>query len=238
MASTVASTALSGGRRATGPRPATRRSIPESARGKARGLQKGITGDSLTEAEIVRAARNLIAEVGVDGLTMRRLSEALGVALGATYHHVATKHQLLVLVGRDLYSEISHPPGGGPWDVLLKKMMLSHAALVRRYPGMGNFMMLHVDELRPTELNLLVRNLLVDAGFSERSITAVLSALFFYVTGITAGGLANPMDKMLGGRNVLAIFEDGLDVLIDGAKARLEADRTAKRRATQKRAQR
>jgi AcrR family transcriptional regulator len=55
----------------------------------------------LTEAEIVRAAEGIIEESGVEGLTVRRLSARLGVASGATYHCVPTKHALLVLVARD-----------------------------------------------------------------------------------------------------------------------------------------
>ena len=38
---------------------------------------------------------------------MRELSKRLGVSLGATYHHVANKDQLLELVGRDVYRDVA-----------------------------------------------------------------------------------------------------------------------------------
>jgi AcrR family transcriptional regulator len=183
----------------------------------------------LSDREIVRAAREIIAEVGVQGLTMRRLSTKLGVALGATYHHVATKHDLLVLVGRDLYSEVSLPAPKGPWNDRVKTLMLNQAAIVGRYPGMASFMMAHVDELVPTDLNATVRGILLEAGFTERGIGAVLSALFFYVTGMSAGGFADPTAKVFQGRNMQALFEDGLDVLLAGAEARLQEDRKGTR---------
>jgi AcrR family transcriptional regulator len=186
-------------------------------------------GAGLSEAEIVRAAREIIAEAGVGGLTMRRLSNKLGVALGATYHHVAAKHDLLVLVGRDLYSEMSLPPHDGTWEEKLKNVMLNQVAVVGRYPGMANFMMTHVDELVPTELNQMVRGILVEAGFGERGIVAVMGALFFYVTGMVAGGYATPKAKAFKGRNMFALFEDGLDLLIAGAWVRLEEERKSKR---------
>ena len=179
----------------------------------------------------MRAAREIIAEVGVQGLTMRRLSNDLGVALGATYHHVATKHDLLLLVGRNLYSEVSVSVEGGTWDTKLKSLMMNQYAIIGRYPGMGNFLMTHVDELVPSDLNKTVREILVEVGFSEREMTALMGALFFYVTGMSAGGLAAATAKVFRGRNMLALFEDGLDMLITGARVRMEVDRKAKRRA-------
>ncbi len=190
-----------------------------------------VDGAGLSEAEIVRAAREIIAEVGVQGLTMRRLSNDLGVALGATYHHIATKHDLLLLVGRNLYSEVSVFVEGGTWDAKLKSLMMNQSAIIGRYPGMGNFLMTHVDELVPSDLNKTVREILVEVGFSEREMTALMGALFFYVTGMSAGGLAAATAKVFRGRNMLALFEDGLDMLITGARVRMEVDRKAKRRA-------
>jgi AcrR family transcriptional regulator len=185
----------------------------------------------LSDRAIVRAAREIIAEVGVGGLTMRRLSTELGVALGATYHHVATKHGLLMLVGKDLYSEVTPPERmEGPWQDQLKTVMLNLASIVGCHPGMANFMMLHVDELIPVDLNVMVRDTLLEAGFSERSIAAVLSAFFFYVAGMmSTGSVVGPTATSIRGQNLMALFEDGLDVIVAGAEARLAEDRKQKR---------
>src|ERR1700722_20475670 len=81
---------------------------------KKQGAPVAVDGSGLSDREIVRAARDLIAEVGVQGLSMRRLSAKLGVALGATYHHVPPKRDLLLLVAHDLYEEV-HVPEKGTW---------------------------------------------------------------------------------------------------------------------------
>src|ERR1700722_4884181 len=98
-------------------------------------------GSGLSDREIVRVAKRIIAESGVEGLTMRRLPTELGVALGATYKHVPTRHDLLVLVGRDLYSEVMAPTIRGPWHARVKSLMVNLSTIVAHYPGMAGFMM-------------------------------------------------------------------------------------------------
>jgi len=196
----------------------------------------GVAGDpgagaALSDRAIVHAAREIIAESGVQGLTMRRLSTSLGVALGATYHHVATKHDLLVLVGRDLYGEVTAAVPTGSWDLKLKKLMLTMSSVVARYPGMAGFMMANSAELVPTELNRVVRDILQEAGFSDRGAAAVLSALFFYVTGMNAGSLNSGQATLYSRRSLESRFEDGMDILLAGAQVRLaeEGKQTQKR---------
>src|SRR5579862_4092934 len=133
-------------------------------------------GSGLSDREIVRVAKQIIAESGVEGLTMRRLSTELGVALGATYNHVPTRHDLLVLVGQDLYNEVMVPAIRGNWHVRVKSLMVNLSTIVARYPGMAGFMMVNVDDLVPTELNTTMYGILREAGFSERGISTVLSA--------------------------------------------------------------
>jgi AcrR family transcriptional regulator len=190
----------------------------------------------LSDLEIVRVAREMISQVGVDGLTMRRLSTKLGVALGATYHHVPTKHDLLVLVGKDLYSELTGDllRSTGPWDQRLKPFMMSVAELVGRHPGMGNFLMANLDKVVPIELNGAVSGMLVDAGFAEESLAAVMAALFFFATGMSAAWSSAGSARTLAEVDVQGLFEAGIDMLLTGARARLAEDRKARRAAGSK----
>ena len=56
---------------------------------------------SLTR-QIVDAARAMLREHGLAGLTMRRLAQDLGVQAGALYYHVASKQDLLAAVAEQI----------------------------------------------------------------------------------------------------------------------------------------
>jgi AcrR family transcriptional regulator len=186
----------------------------------------------LSNREIVEAARALLIEVGIGGLTMRKLSARLGVALGATYHHVPTKRDVLLLVAHDLYDEVPVPPDGH-WDARVKHIMLSVGEIVARYPGLSDFMIANAADVVPVDLDRSFSQILIDAGFSPDGIDSVKSALFFYVTGMSAGGFSAA--AKFEGFDARRLFEDGLDLLLAGARARLAEDSNAGRSATPKR---
>jgi AcrR family transcriptional regulator len=198
------------------PRPVGRKPSPAPATDN---------GYALSERQIVQAARQLIVEAGVDGLSMRALSAKLGVALGATYHHVPNKRDLLVLVARDLYDEVVLPDRG-TWDQRLKKLMVSVADVVGRHPGMASFMNANVADTMPVELNRRVTELLSEAGFSPRNVQAVMGALFIYVNGVSSAGIGGTINRV----DINRMFLDGLDMLLVGARASLEEDLIARRR--------
>jgi hypothetical protein len=105
--------------------------------------------------------------------------------------------------------------------------MLNIADVVGQYPGMAAFMNANATDVVPVELNRAVVEVLNDAGFTRRGTNAVMSALFFYVTGMNMGGPAVASSSALGGANLKQLFEDGLDILLAGARARLKEDRKA-----------
>lgn len=186
------------------------------------GAAQAVNGSSLSEGEIVHAARELVSEAGVDGLTMRALSAKLGVALGATYHHVPNKRDLLLLVAHELYDEVVLPEKG-TWDQRLKKLMVSVAEVVGRHPGMASFMNSNAADSMPVELNRQVTDLLSEAGFSSRNVHAVMGALFIYVNGVISSGFGRVAPRVMT-VDVSRIFRDGLEMLLTGARARLEED--------------
>jgi AcrR family transcriptional regulator len=192
-------------------------------------VQKSSDAAGLSDREIVRVAREIIAEIGVDGLTMRLLSERLGVALGATYHHIPTKHDLLMMVGKDLHDEVTFPSLKGDWADQIRALMLDVADIVGRYPGMGNYILAHPESLLPSALNRVSVGILQDAGFSDEGMRAVLGALFFYVGGTVIGRSSSGLQAALEGENAEALFKEGLDVLLDGARVRLDRERGSRR---------
>lgn len=58
----------------------------------------------ISREEVIEAARRIVAEEGVDRLTMRRLATEIGSTPMALYHHVRNKEELLVLLLDD-YTE-------------------------------------------------------------------------------------------------------------------------------------
>ena len=128
------------------------------------------TRTGLSERVIVAAAIEIIAERGVDGLSMRLLSERLGVALGATYKHVANKHTLLQMVAEALYARIE--PASDDLDEFeqAKSVMLEVHRVLAAHPGMADYIAQHVPEFTSVNLvKLITGPLCVGRAHSGRS---------------------------------------------------------------------
>ena len=59
----------------------------------------------LSRETVIRAALDLLNEVGVDGLSTRRLAERLGVQQPALYWHFKNKRELLDALSRQMLVE-------------------------------------------------------------------------------------------------------------------------------------
>ncbi len=178
---------------------------------------RGIVDDGLSEEAIVRAARKLIEESGVDGLTMRRLSDALGVALGATYHYVPNRRSLVILVAQDIYCDLELPDvTRGEWSDHVFTAIVRFVHLLNRYPGMTGEVARDQRSMAPRELEVFVRDRLAVAGFGATDVGVVLASLFFYVSGATV------VVQSLTAADADAAnehFEAGLRLLLSGAAA-------------------
>jgi AcrR family transcriptional regulator len=179
----------------------------------------------LSDRAIVDAARKLIVEAGVEGLTMRRLSAELGVTLGATYRYVPSKRDLLVRVADDLFDEVTIPESGS-WTERVKQMMIQVATIVGRHWGMAEFLNTNGQNSPPVRLRRGLLEVLADAGFTPDDRTAVIAALFFYVTGMCVTAARSPVEPAEFER----LFEKGLDMLLDGAEVSLRRGRAKSRK--------
>jgi AcrR family transcriptional regulator len=179
---------------------------------------------ALNEAVIVQAACTLISESGTEGLTVRALSDRLGVALGATYHHIANRQALLTLVARELFSRVELPADDTTeWRAALRKLLIDIVAVFKQHSGMVTFHLGQNDETHAAELGRVVRSILRRAGFKPQSSREVMAAMFFYLNGVLQSapriGRATVSDEFL-----REAFLDGLDLLFDGAEAQLRVD--------------
>jgi AcrR family transcriptional regulator len=185
--------------------------------------------EALSEERIVAAAKAIVREAGVDGLTMRRLSDELGVALGATYHHVPNRHALLSLVARSIIDDVQIPDTSRrAWLDGVRTLLLNYVAEVGPYDGMAAFTLAN-PEVRSPRVSDAMYSFLASAGFSAEGRELVVSALFFYVAGSMASGLTNNR-RGTTQRAVNKRFVAGLDVLLKGVVVELKDDRQRARR--------
>lgn len=86
----------------------------------------------LTRERIYRAAQKLADEEGIDAVSMRRVSRALGVTPMSLYNHVDGKEALLDGLVMLVLGEFELPAPGAEWDAALRKLARSaHEALLR-----------------------------------------------------------------------------------------------------------
>ncbi|MET8683257.1 TetR/AcrR family transcriptional regulator [Streptomyces sp. NPDC004732] len=65
----------------------------------------------LDRAKTVGTALELLDDVGLEALTMRRLADRLGVQAGALYRHFTTKQDLLTAMAERMLGDIDASPG-------------------------------------------------------------------------------------------------------------------------------
>src|SRR6266513_913725 len=125
---------------------------------------------ALDQNQIVRAALELLDEVGFDGLTMRSLAKKLGVQAASLYWHVRSKQDLLSLLAEEICAPMREPDRTLSWQKQLEAManeyrrvLLVHRDAARVLASSGGPS--GPKRLRLTEIGLRT---LLDAGFSHR----------------------------------------------------------------------
>jgi len=92
----------------------------------------------LTRGAIVDAALHVLERDGSEGLSMRRVAEALGTGVASLYWHVENKDELIELVVDRVLSEISVPePDPSRWREQSVEWMLEARSVLLRHPGVG-----------------------------------------------------------------------------------------------------
>lgn len=153
------------------------------------------TGARLTRDTVLRAALELLDEVGIDGLSTRRLAERLGVQSPTLYWHFRNKGELLDAMAEAIMLErhdASPPRPGEAWDAWLAGNARSfrHALLAYRDGAR-----LHAGT-RPRALHFssIERKvaLLGDAGFTPDEAVDVMYAIGRFVVGWVLEEQATP----------------------------------------------
>jgi AcrR family transcriptional regulator len=205
---------------------------------------------TLTRERVAEAALGLVDRDGLDGLSMRRLADALGVGTMTLYGYFRSKRELLDAVVDAAVSDRPLPRPGGRWREQLRELLLAARRNLVRHPGLVEIRVrqpvLQPEALRFSEAGLRI---LRGAGFDTREATLSFRLVFSYIFGFAAFSPAEAVEEdraaaaaairalppdeypelaaaseeaaaAMGGEEA---FEYGLDRILDGLEARLSA---------------
>jgi AcrR family transcriptional regulator len=89
------------------------------------------TRKPLTKERVLAKAIELADADGIDGLSMRRLGQALGVEAMSLYNHVASKRDLVGAMVESIVEQFELPDDEPKWDVAIRRMAVSaHDVLI------------------------------------------------------------------------------------------------------------
>jgi TetR/AcrR family tetracycline transcriptional repressor len=139
----------------------------------------------LTRQHVVAEALTIIAEQGVQALTMRALAARLGVVPGALYHHVRNKQQLQDLLLDGVLAEVDvHLDPSQAWPEQLTVLAHRLREVLEQHPGVAGILKTR-DPLGPHSLALAEAFLspLQAAGFADRDAGLAFFLLVDYTIG-------------------------------------------------------
>ena len=181
------------------------------------------------------AARELLAEQGLAGLTMRGVAGRLGVSPNALYSHVANKTELVDAVLDDVLAEVRAPdpqnadPQAGLHQLMTftHEVLLAHPDLVPLYLARQGARGPNAQRLGDIMLALLER-----AGVTGPRAREALYVLVVYTIGFAAFGARGPLvlsDEIEEpSHELIANFDNGLRWLLAGIAPPAGAPATAR----------
>ncbi|WP_019548908.1 TetR/AcrR family transcriptional regulator C-terminal domain-containing protein [Streptomyces sulphureus] len=140
----------------------------------------------LRKANVVDGALALLDDTGLDGLTMRKLGEALGVRAGALYRHFPSKQALLDAMAERIMAsvEVTLEPGHWSEQGVALAGRLRHA-LLRHRDGARVVAGAYTAEAHTVLFGNTSAALLRQAGLPPRQAAWAVAAVSQYVIGHT-----------------------------------------------------
>ena len=151
----------------------------------------------LTRERVVAEALTVIANDGVQALTMRSLAARLGVVPGAVYHHVRNKQQLQDLVLDNVLAEVDvHLDHALGWTDQLKVLAHRLRQVLEAHPGVAGILKTR-DPLGPHSLALAEAFLepLQAAGFGDRDAGLAFFLLVDYTIGFAVSDTSTSVNE-------------------------------------------
>lgn len=168
----------------------------------------------LTRHTMIQTALRLLDEVGLDGLTVRRLAAELGVKSPSLYWHVRTKQDLLDGMADTIIQAagMGPPRDGEDWPEWLARRAHSYRRSVLAHRD-GARLVATAQWLSPTAITTFDQELaaMVDRGFTPVLALHTIAALSRYVTGFVLQEQTERHQHDLSPADRLAALADLLD---------------------------
>jgi len=208
----------------------------------------------LTRERIVVVALRLVDEHGIDALSMRRLASELDVDPMAIYHHLPGKRAVLAGMIELAFSELRVPPDEGMiWQDRVRAGARAYRDLVRAHPHLALYLVSNLEVGADAVLAASepLYAALADAGLTPPMIVQAADLVVDYLNGFALaeglGHLSQPREPQgleglldqyppeqfpvmrrvfsLTGEAMQSGFEAGLDIILAGIEAIVEAAR-------------
>lgn len=147
----------------------------------------------LTRDRIIDAGMATFAEVGYQGLSMRRVADRLQVQVGSLYYHVRNKQALLQQMAdritREAYDSataaLTALPADADWQARIEAQATTLRHTLRTHPGGATLLADSPKTLTPGALALMERLLrtLTDADVPAEHSAVAADAILSYTTG-------------------------------------------------------
>lgn len=177
-------------------------------------------------SDVLAHAVSLLDTHGLAALTMRRLGAELGVQPSAIYHHFASKQELLAAVADEILARGSRPRTATQWPDRLREVCseLRHAMLACT-DGADVVATVWAFGLGAAAPAAELEKVMVDAEVPDELVAVASRTLVHYVFGhafeeqtarqaVSLGAVDRSLES-------LPDFDLGLDLIIDGLRARL-----------------
>ncbi|WP_405532397.1 TetR/AcrR family transcriptional regulator [Streptomyces avidinii] len=140
----------------------------------------------LDRTRTVDTALELLDEVGLDALTMRRLADAMDVQAGALYRYFATKGDLLTAMAERMLADLAATKSDGDWSERLASLARGmRRALLARRDGARVYAGTHATGPHTLGFAEAVVGVLRTAGFGAQEAARTLMAVAHLTIGHT-----------------------------------------------------
>ncbi|MEI3847700.1 MULTISPECIES: TetR/AcrR family transcriptional regulator [unclassified Microbacterium] len=161
----------------------------------ARARRQAASAAGLSKHRVVLEAIRLADREGVDGLSMRRLADALEAGAMSLYHYVANKDELLDAMTDVVFEEIELPSEETDWQSAMRRRAISARQALARHPWAIGLM---ESRTSPGPANLRHHEAVIaclrKAGFSVLMATHANWLLDSYVYGFALQASSLPFD--------------------------------------------